>query len=140
MVSERIVVCTKLRVGLEQCGFISRGCVNQVLALKNEKYLERDSYGEFICLKVYDRVNRGVLWKVLQMYGINEVLLNVEIFFIKTVRHIYEKEDRSLSWIDVTKAVQSVKDRVAREVNVWGRLTLCLGLGGRGGKSVAVCR
>ena len=52
-----------------------RGCVDQIFTLKQmgEKEREKQSrvYVSFIDMeKVYDRVNREVLWQVLRMYDV----------------------------------------------------------------------
>ena len=58
-----------------------RGCTDQVFVVRQicEKYMAKgkDVYFAFMDLeKAYDRVDRGAMWSVLGMYGVDGKLLN----------------------------------------------------------------
>ena len=78
---ERVRRLTEELVGEEQGGFRrGRGCVDQLFVLRqlNEKFMEmgKKLYWAFMDLeKAYDRVNRDVLWGVLESYGVYGKLL-----------------------------------------------------------------
>ncbi|XP_069947548.1 RNA-directed DNA polymerase from mobile element jockey isoform X1 [Cherax quadricarinatus] len=82
----------KNRIADEQGGFRKgRGCVDQVFTVKHisEQYLDKakEVFVAFMDLeKVYDRVDRGAMWQMLQMYGIGGRLL-------KAVKSFYEDSE-----------------------------------------------
>ena len=86
---ERIRGGTDGVVGEEQSGLRSgRLCVDQVFAVRQvcEKYLEKgkDVFWAFMDLeKAYDRLDKEVMWKVLQVYGVGGNLLKaVQGFYL----------------------------------------------------------
>ena len=89
---EKVHSLTEGLIREEQCGFRSgRGCVDQVFVMKqmSEKFVDKDKslYVAYMDLeKVYDRVDREAMWRVLGMYGINGQLL-------KAVQSLHEKSE-----------------------------------------------
>ena len=87
---EKVCSLTERLIGEDQCRFRSgRGCVDQMFVMKqmSEKFVEKNKslYVAYMDLeKVYDRVDREAMWRVLGMYGINGQLL-------KAVQSLYEK-------------------------------------------------
>ena len=79
---ERVHEITEGLIGEEQCGFrMGRGCVAQVCAVKqiSEKCITKGKslYVAYMDLKkVCDRVHRNAMLRVLNMYGVNGMLLN----------------------------------------------------------------
>ena len=78
---ERVGRITEKMVGEEQCGFRNgRGCTYQVFVIRELSVRfeskGKDMYVAYMDLEeVYDRIDRNAMWRVLEMYGINDNLL-----------------------------------------------------------------
>ena len=80
---EKVRKITEGLIGEEQCGFrMGRGCVDQVFVIQqmSEKCITKGKslYVAYMDLeKAHDRVARNAMWKELNMYGVNGMLVNV---------------------------------------------------------------
>ena len=134
VVINRVINHTESLIGEEQCGFRKgRGCVDQIFALKCicEKYIEKgkEVFCAFMDLeKAYDRVDRGAMWQVLQMYGVGGRLLEaVKSFYRESYACVRVAQGES-EWFSVRVGLRQgcvmspwlfnvYMDGVVREVN-----------------------
>ena len=104
----RVSELTDSKMGEEQGGFrTGRGCVDQVFGLKQicEKYLEKrdkDVYVAFLDLeKAYDKVDRCVLWQVLEQYEVYRRLVDAVKSFYKESKVCVRVGRQEGTWFQV---------------------------------------
>jgi len=134
ILEKRIRPIVEPQLSESQFGFRKgRGCTDAIFALRQlcEKGIEfnKDLYMVFIDQeKAFDRVNREMLWKVMEEYGVKGQLLNSVRALYKDSQCTVRTRSGQTKWFQVTSGVRQgcvlspllflvYMDRIAKEAN-----------------------